>query len=98
MNMEKNNTLSTKEIIQKRDLLTRAAIILKKEFFGIDSVIDQVIESISSWYLFPHMQKRPVVINLWGMTGVGKSDLLQRLVQLLHLLDKFYDFDMSEIA
>jgi len=96
--MEKNDTLSTKEIIQKRDLLTCAAIILKKEFFGIDSVIDQVIESISSWYLFPHMQKRPVVVNLWGMTGVGKSDLLQRLVQLLHLPDKFYDFDMSEIA
>ena len=96
--MEKNDTLSTKEIIQKRDLLTCAAIILKKEFFGIDSVIDQVIESISSWYLFPHMQKRPVVVNLWGMTGVGKSDLLQRLIQLLNLSDKFYDFDMSEIA
>jgi len=96
--MENSNTFSTQEIIKKRDLLTQTSIILKKEFFGIDSVIDQIIESISSWYFFPHMQERPVVVNLWGMTGVGKSDLLERLVQLLKINDRYYHFDMSEIA
>jgi len=96
--MENSNTFNTQEIIKKRDLLTQASIILKKEFFGIDSVIDQIIESVSSWYFFPHMQERPVVINLWGMTGVGKSDLLERLVQLLNINDQYFHFDMSEIA
>lgn len=96
--MENNNALKPNEIIQKRDLLTQASILLKKEFFGIDSVIDQIIESISSWYFFPHLQERPVVVNLWGMTGVGKSDLLERLIQLLNLNDQYFHFDMSEIA
>jgi len=69
--MENSKTINSNEIIKKRDLLTQASIILKKEFFGMDSAIDQIIESISSWYFFPHMQERPVVLNLWGMTGVG---------------------------
>lgn len=94
--MENSKTINSNKIIKKRDLLTQASIILKKEFFGMDSVIDQIIESISSWYFFPHMQERPVVLNLWGMTGVGKSDLLKRLVQLLkfflqqQILQKLY--------
>ena len=96
--MQRIKTLDTSELICKRDLLAQATITLKKEFFGIDSVIDQIIESISPWYFFPHMQERPVVVNLWGMTGVGKSDLLQRLIQLLKLNDKYFHFDMSEIA
>jgi len=96
--MDNNNTIDANEIIRKRDRLTQAAIILKKEFFGIDSVIDQVIESVSSWYFFPYLQERPVVVNLWGMTGVGKSNLLERLVQLLNLNDQYFHFDMSEIA
>lgn len=96
--MDNNNTIDANEIIRKRDRLTQAAIILKKEFFGIDSVIDQIIESVSSWYFFPNLQERPVVVNLWGMTGVGKSNLLERLVQLLNLNDQYFHFDMSEIA
>lgn len=42
---------------------------LKAEFVGIDIVIDGVIESLSNWFLFPFLQERPVIINLWGMNG-----------------------------
>ena len=68
---------------------------LKKEFFGIDPVIDSVIESMTSWYLFPELQERPLVVNLWGLTGVGKTSLVERLVELLHLKDQYFYYNLS---
>ena len=69
------------EILHKQTLLNKAREQLKKEFVGIDKVIDEIVNAISGWFCFPSMQKRPVVANLWGLTGVGKSSLIQRLVQ-----------------
>jgi hypothetical protein len=41
------------EILKKEQLLKNARIKLKEEFVGINVVIDEVIDSISSWFLFP---------------------------------------------
>ena len=65
-----------KEINAKQILLENAGKILKGEFVGIDIVIDKVIDSLNTWFLFPELQDKPVVINLWGMTGVGKTALI----------------------
>ena len=71
---------------------------LKSILFGIDHVIDQVVDSLASWYFFPEHQTRPLVINLWGMTGVGKSDLVRQLVDLLDFENRFFQFDMGELG
>tara|TARA_R110002020_G_scaffold475701_1_gene711817 strand:- start:1363 stop:1848 length:486 start_codon:yes stop_codon:yes gene_type:complete len=71
---------------------------LKSTLFGLDSVIDQVVDSIASWYFFPECQTRPLVINFWGMTGVGKSDLVRQLVDSLDLQNHFFQFDMGELG
>lgn len=80
---------------QKNGDLERAALQLKKEFIGIDRVIDHLITTISSWYIFPELQERPVVVNLWGMTGIGKTSLINRLAQLLNFEKKYYHFDLG---
>ncbi len=41
------------EILKKEQQLKNARIKLKEEFVGINVVIDEVIDSISSWFLFP---------------------------------------------
>lgn len=83
-------TLETK----KRKLETvRAA--LKEEFFGIDSVIDKVIESIQTWYMMPEAVTRPVIVNLFGMTGVGKTALVRSLVKHLQFGDRFLEVQMD---
>ena len=71
---------------------------LRSKLFGIDQVIDQVVDSLASWYFFPENQTRPLVINLWGMTGVGKSDLVRQLVDLLDFENRFFQFDMGELG
>src|SRR6056297_2304490 len=83
---------------QKQQVLDHAKQTLKSEFVGIDRVIDKIFEWIGPWFLFPNMQEKPLVINLWGMTGVGKSSLVNRLVELLGFSNRYYRYDMGEIS
>lgn len=82
--------------MKKQEVLQKAKHVLKREFIGIDHVIDDVVDTISSWYLFPDMQEKPLVINLWGLTGVGKSSLVKRLAALLEFEKQFFHFDLGE--
>jgi len=66
---------------------------LKKEFFGIEDVIDQIMDTLSSWYLFPQAQEVPLVICLFGMTGVGKTSLVKRITELLECNDRYFHLD-----
>ena len=84
-----------KSIENKKNTLTQAAVILKAEFVGIDTIIDTILKLVAPWYLYPGMQKRPTIINLWGMTGVGKTSVVKRLVELLAFDKHFYHFDMG---
>ena len=87
---------SPETIAEKQSLLDNAAKTLKNEFVGIDAVIDNVIDSLTTWFLFPELQERPLVINLWGMTGVGKTALIKRLSVLLDYDKKLFRFDMGD--
>jgi hypothetical protein len=79
----------------KRSVLNTVKQQLKTEFFGLDTIIDKVIDSMSAWYIFPELITRPVIINLWGMTGVGKTQLVRRIVSLLDYSDKFVEVVMD---
>lgn len=88
--------VNKKELSEKRKMLENARQELKKEFFGIDNIIDEVCRIFESWLVFPEMQERPLVINLWGMTGVGKTALIRRLADLTGKADVLYRFDMAD--
>lgn len=91
------NNLDLKEIfLNKQAILENARKILKQEFVGINKIIDEIIDNSSSWFFLPDLQEKPVVINLWGLTGVGKTSLVNRLVELIDFEDSFYRFDLGE--
>ena len=83
-------------LLAKKALLDNAVLQLKKEFIGIDLVIDQIGDAIGSWLFFPEMQEKPVIINLWGLTGIGKTSLVKRLSQLIDYNERYYRFDLGE--
>lgn len=85
------------DVLAKKQRLEEVNKILNTEFIGISPVIDSILDSISSWYLFPEIQEKPVIINLWGLTGVGKSSLVQRLVELIEFEKRYFRFDMGMI-
>ena len=83
------------QIRERHERLVSAGAELKRFFVGIDAIIDDLVDAIRIWHLMPEVLSRPVIVNLWGMTGVGKTDLVRRLVKLLELQDRFCEVELS---
>ncbi|CAH0223852.1 AAA family ATPase [Chryseobacterium sp. Bi04] len=87
--------IDKEEIRKKKKKLDDCKAFLKKEFIGIDKIIDNLMEYIQVWYLMPEILTRPVVISLWGMTGVGKTDLVRKMVRFLDFQNRFVEIELS---
>lgn len=96
--MQQNFIIDKNEILSKHELLNQAKKTLKKEFIGIDAVIDEVIDSVTAWFLMAELQERPTIINLWGLTGVGKTALVNRLMELIRMEDFYMRFDLGDTS
>ncbi len=86
-----------KTINLRKKVLEKTQKELKNYFIGIDGIIDDLMDYIQVWYLMPELLSRPVIINLWGMTGVGKTDLVRKMVKLLDFQDRFLEIELSNI-
>src|ERR1044071_306560 len=84
------------DVAVKKAKLDEAAAKLKKQCVGLDYIIDDVMGLVSAWYIFPGAQLRPCVINLWGLTGSGKTALVNALVDFLDYRQYYVQFDMGE--
>jgi len=62
--------------------LEKIKIQLKQEFIGLDEIIDQFVQAVNPWCNMAQTQERPLIVNLWGMTGVGKTSLVKRFLEL----------------
>lgn len=82
-------------IQKKKATLVACAKYLKNEFIGIDPIIDDLLDYIQVWYLMPEILSRPVIVNLWGMTGVGKTDLVRKMVKFLDYQDRFAEVELN---
>jgi hypothetical protein len=83
------------EIASRNARLDAAGTTLKAKFIGIDAVIDELVDAMRVWWLMPQVLTRPVIINLWGMTGVGKTDLVRRLIGELGMQERFVEVELS---
>lgn len=86
------------EKLEKIKKLSDVLVQLKTEFVGLDSIIDEIGKSITPWYITPEVLERPVVISLWGMSGVGKTSLIRRLLELLELQNSLISVDCGSEA
>lgn len=85
-----------KELISERlNKLEEVKLKLKEKFVGIDNIIDLFIDNVKIWYVAPELQLKPLIINLWGMTGVGKTDLVRTFVDLIGFNKKFVEIQMD---
>ncbi len=82
-------------LAKRKAVLEQVGKQLKTEFYGLDTIIDKAIASVYAWYVFPELIRRPVIVNLWGMTGVGKTQLVRRLAALLGFSNKFVEIQMD---
>lgn len=89
--------INKEELDVKNKIVDDAIIQLKKEFVGIDEQIDAVMNNVRVWFLYPQLQTSPCVINIFGMTGCGKSSLVRRIAQLLDVEKNFVYFNFCAI-
>lgn len=82
---------------QREKLIENARITLKKEFIGIDNEIDGLLNNIKPWFLFPELQQSPCVVNIFGLTGTGKTSIIKRIVQLLDIEEDLVYFNFASI-
>ena len=95
MSIQPKIHINLKEINTKKQRLEKIKIELKHEFIGIDYIIEELVDYIQIWYLMPEILTRPIIVNLWGMTGVGKTDLIRKLVSKLEYQDRFVEVELS---
>ena len=88
------NTLRA-QIAQRNAQLQTIAAELKGELYGIDDVIDRVIDSVRAWFVLPEIISRPVIVCLWGLTGTGKTQLTRSLARKLGFYDRFVEVQMD---
>jgi len=89
--------IEIQQIEARKATLEAARTELKTHFVGIDKIIDDLLDYIQIWYLMPDLLSRPIIVNLWGMTGVGKTDLVRRLVKCLNFQDRFVEIELSNV-
>src|SRR4051812_3025906 len=83
------------QISQRQKILAKSAETLKLHFVGLDHVIDKIVGSIEAWYCMPELMTRPTIVCLWGLTGIGKTDLVRRLVKSLDYTDSFVEVQLT---
>lgn len=87
-----------KTIDEKNKIIDNAILQLKKDFVGIDEQIDQVMNNVRTWYLYPELQSRPVIVSLWGMSGIGKTSLVRKIAKYLNIEKDLVYFNFAEIG
>lgn len=88
----------TEERRLKDKKIDNAIKVLKTEFIGIDEQIEGILNNLRTWYLYPELQSRPLVISLWGLTGVGKTCIVKRIAELLDIEKDLVYFNFAEIG
>lgn len=88
-------TVDKNRLRERRATLDAIRDRLKHDFVGIDDIIDNLVDYIQIWYLMPEILTRPIIVCLWGMTGVGKTDLVRRLAHYLEFQERFVEIELG---
>lgn len=90
-----DNTALLQRVQERKAKLKEAGDSLKAHFVGLDSIIDKILANIETWYIMPELITRPVIVCLFGPTGVGKTDLVRRLVKQLDFSDRYCEVELA---
>lgn len=94
----RNKKIDIKEITKRNKVVDDAILQLKKEFVGIHKQIDEIMDNVRTWYLYPQLQTRPLVISIWGLSGIGKTSLVKRISELLNIEKDYVYWNFASIS
>ena len=92
-----NKLINIEEIRKKNEIVDNAIKVLKEEFVGIDKQIDEIMDNVRTWYLYPKLQTRPLVVSIWGLSGTGKTCVVKRISELLNIEKDYVYWNFASI-
>lgn len=93
-----NKLINIEEIKKKNEIVDNAIKVLKEEFIGIDKQIDEIMDNVRTWYLYPKLQTRPLVVSIWGLSGTGKTCVVKRISELLDIEKDYVYWNFASIS
>ena len=93
-----NKLINIEEIKKKNEIVDNAIKVLKEEFVGIDKQIDEIMDNVRTWYLYPKLQTRPLVVSIWGLSGTGKTCVVKRISELLNIEKDYVYWNFASIS
>ena len=93
-----NKLINIEEIRKKNEIVDNAIKVLKEEFVGIDKQIDEIMDNVRTWYLYPKLQTRPLVVSIWGLSGTGKTCVVKRISELLNIEKDYVYWNFASIS
>ena len=93
-----NKLINIEEIKKKNEIVDNAIKVLKEEFIGIDKQIDEIMDNVRTWYLYPKLQTRPLVVSIWGLSGTGKTCVVKRISELLNIEKDYVYWNFASIS
>lgn len=85
------------DIEKKNKIVDEAILRLKNDFVGIDEQIDEIMNNVRTWYLYPQLQDRPLIVSIFGLTGTGKTALIKKIAKYLDIEKDLVYFNFAEI-
>lgn len=68
---------------------------LRNLFPGTGRFFKTLMDATKPWYCNPEIQKSPLVVNIWGVTGGGKTEMVRAFARSLDMDDDFFEFNCA---
>ena len=56
------------------------------------------MDNVRTWYLYPKLQTRPLVVSIWGLSGTGKTCVVKRISELLNIEKDYVYWNFASIS
>lgn len=67
------------------------------KFFGVEYQAEKCLNKINVFLRFPDLMQQPLIMNFWGPTGTGKTELVDMLLEATGLKDRLITFNLANI-
>lgn len=68
---------------------------ITKELFGVEEQTRSSLNKINVYINMPGLIREPLILNYWGPTGSGKTQLVRQIVKLIDYKDRFHYINLA---
>lgn len=68
---------------------------ITKELFGVEEQVRSSLDKINVYINIPGLIREPLILNYWGPTGSGKTQLVRQIIKHIDFSDRFHYINLA---